>query len=145
MNNNTVTAAAVAKMNEVRHASVVDKAMVLISKIKSLQASNQCFEVSIKLTQGQLIKLSHDVIDYPAIVGVEAPLAPNVNQVTILKGLEEANKARQSGVDQSAKAYSDDIIGMKASIKLNDEIVAELRKELAKLGAEELTVGEVVS
>ena len=134
--NMNITQNAVGLVNKDRQQVVENKAVGIIMRITSYQASIKQSEDVIKSIQEQNAKLALDVLDYGKVVGSSAPLAPNENQATILRAIAESNKKKQDLIESQAKSMINAIETQRCNIKCVNESIALEREALAKLSFE---------
>ena len=130
--------------NEAKQKEVVSKAQSMITLIVAALAATKANKEAIAKEQEKAQALALDVIDQKAVLGTEFTGELNMNQVTILKAIEEQNKARQESVKITAQAITQRIDSYNKGIKAQEEHIAKLRKELNELAADTVTVSQIV-
>lgn len=142
--NQNVVALGVAAANEANQRNVLNQAQGLISLILDERKKITGYEEAKKKNQEELSKVLNNVVTYEDVTGTTLPTTPNANQVTIIQSIAKMNEAAQEKVKGIAKAYTDTITGYDKSIAGVNKNIDELKERLSKLGAEVVTVEQVV-
>lgn len=136
---------AVKLTNENSQKQVVAQAQLFIAKIQGEQSSIKGSEERIKVNVKELEGISASSISVASVLGdVRLPADGNPNTATILKAIEEANKAQQDGVKISSTNLVGSITAEQRNIASCQERIAKLRQELLNLGAASVTVATVM-
>ena len=141
---NNATVLGINAHNEQRSKQAVGKAQTLIANILTCQANIKGNESAIAEEQKRLAAIADDMVTLKGVVGYEFSGELNMNQITIAKAVEEANKVRQDNVRVQTQAIVNRIDSYQKAIKANNECIEKNRKELSEIAADTVTVAQIV-
>jgi hypothetical protein len=130
--------------NNARQNNVTSTAQQKIGFILDERAKIKSYSDAKKVQQEALSKLALEVVTYQDVTGVELPTAPNQNQVTIIKAIEQINASNQKSVEFTSKSHIDGTASYDKSIAACQERIKVLNEELAKLAVDVVTEEQVV-
>jgi len=138
---NPVVNQAVSDINEGKVNQAKAKASILISNIDAEQKSSAHSQQVIVEQRSALARVSGDVFTVESVFG--GPVPVGANQETMVKVIEDINKARQSVIASSTRNIAQAIVNAQESIRQSGERIAKYREELAKVQPETVTATEV--
>lgn len=141
--NTNATTLGVEAVNKVRQGQVEDKAVRIINQILDNQKSIAAYQKSIEANQAGIRELSLDVVSQTSVIGAEFSTPLNANQVTIANAIKKINDARQSGVELKSQVFVNRIEADRAQIAAFEKSNSELRKALAELAVDVVTVESI--
>jgi gas vesicle protein len=136
---------AVKLTNESNQKGVVSQAQRFIALIGGEQGSIRSCEARIKDLQNQLQGIAENSITISSVMGdSELPSDGNPNTATIIKAIEEANRANQDAVKITSTNLVGSITNEQNSIAACNKRIDGYREELSKLAAASVTVSGVM-
>lgn len=141
---NEATQLGIAAINKNRQSMVESQAINLAERVLSHNRIIASEKEAIRVQQVELAKIQQDVITQESVLGSEMTGTLNINQQTIAKAIAKMNEQRQGQVELRGQAHINRIEQSKATIKQNEECIAKLREELAKLQVDVVDAASVV-
>lgn len=145
MTTNTIVTDAVKATNESNQRQVVEKAQRIIAQITAQQATIRVCEERIAGFRKEVSKIADGSVTIAKVMGnVALPSDGNPNTATILKAIDEANKAGQDTVKIASTNLVADINRELANIDNANKAIADLRKGLLELSVASVTVPAIM-
>lgn len=140
---NQATVLGVDAVNKVRQSEVLAKATSLINGILANNKTIKCYKECIVEERKKLAAIADDVVTVASIMGTEFSTPLNPNQQTIADAIKKINEQRQATIALNGQHHSNQILIKQDGIKMIEKSNEELRKQLAELGVDVVTLTAV--